>query len=114
MSFEPQRPILGAVDQPIACSLDAIDAESQIDEWRRVLGALVARVDWIDPNHVRMPLRGDAGSVATLVTLAQREAVCCPFFRFAIEIDPDGLAFTASVPADAATILEQFAQLAPR
>ena len=100
--------------QPIACSLDAPDAASQIDEWRQVLDALVTAVEWVDPTHVRMPLRGDAGAVATLVALAQREAACCPFFRFSIDVDADGLAFTASVPADAAPILEQFAGLAGR
>jgi hypothetical protein len=102
------------VKQPIACSLDAPDAASQIDEWRQVLDALVTAVEWVDPTCVRMPLQGDADTVATLVALAQREAACCPFFRFSIEIDPDGLVFTASVPPDATPILEQFAGLAAR
>jgi hypothetical protein len=101
------------MDQPIACSLDNSAAASQLDEWRRLLAALVTSVERPDAAALRMGLRPDPDGVAALTALAQREAACCPFFRFAIEIDVNGFAFTIATPLDAAPILDQFAQLAP-
>jgi hypothetical protein len=96
--------------RPIACSLDASDARSQIDEWRELLAGAVESVAR-DGNTVRMQLRAE-GDTAALIALAQREVACCPFFRFTVEIDTDGVAFTATVPEDAMTILDGFTDLA--
>ena len=55
---------------------------------------------------------GRRGAVARIVALAEREAACCPFFRFAVEVDANGLALTVTVPPDAAEVLVAFAALA--
>jgi hypothetical protein len=100
------------MERPVACSLDELGAQTQLDEWRAVLGALVVSVERVDAQTVRMQLDRDSDRMGALVALAQREAACCPFFQFAIEIDAERTAFTATVPADAATILDAFATLA--
>jgi len=99
------------VDEPIACSLDADGARSQLDEWHAVLRAAVVSTEREGPTLVRMRLRADAEAVARILALAEREVACCPFFRFAIEIDANGLALTVAVPPDAAEVLVAFAAL---
>jgi hypothetical protein len=100
------------VDEPIACSLDADGARSQLDEWHAVLHAAVVATARESATDIRMQLRADPEVVGRIVALAQREVACCPFFRFAIEIDTHGLALTATVPPDAAEVLTAFAALA--
>jgi hypothetical protein len=34
----------------VACSLDPAGAQSQLDEWRAVLGATVSSLEWIAPD----------------------------------------------------------------
>ena len=97
---------------PIACSLDDSSARAQVDEWRDVLAAGVARVERSDPETVTMVLRPDLAGLRELAALAQREKACCPFFEFTFAIDADRVRFVVSVPADATAILDQFASLA--
>jgi hypothetical protein len=84
-----------------------------VDEWRELLGTIVTAVESPTTNTLRMRLADGAGTDA-LVALAQQEVACCPFFSFALEIDALGLVLTASVPPEAAPVLEGFAQLAAR
>jgi hypothetical protein len=96
--------------RPIACSLDEPAARSQLADWQSMFAASVVGAEREDATTVRVRLRPET-DVAGLVALARKEAACCPFFRFAIEVDSDGLAFVVSVPADAETILDSFATL---
>ena len=100
------------MDQPIACSLDAADWQGRIDDWRAWFGANVTELETPTATRVRMRLRSEGAAIDALVALARQEVECCPFFSFAIEIDADGLVFTASVPPEAAPVLEEFARLA--
>jgi hypothetical protein len=93
---------------PISCALDAGDARAQLGEWADVLRATVVSSTAAGAGAVRMQL-DPAGDIGRIVALAQREVACCPFFRFAIEIDTDGVALIASVPPEAAQILDTFA-----
>lgn len=102
------------MDQPISCSLEGADATLQLDEWQRLFARIVIGIERPTAENVTMRLAADAESLAALVALAQREAACCPFFRFAVEINSDGASFTVSVPSDAAEILDGFATLVPR
>jgi MerR family copper efflux transcriptional regulator len=99
------------VHQPIACSLDAADRRSRLDEWQVLLSRIVTAIEWPGANRVSMRL-SEGAPVETLVALAQQEVACCPFFVFSIEIDAQGIVFTASVPPDAVPVLEGFARLA--
>jgi hypothetical protein len=100
------------MDQPIACSLDATELRTQLDEWRSALGSAVTSVERVDATVARMQLRPDYDDVSTLIGLARREVACCPFFRFAVEIDVAGATLVASVPPEAATVLDSFIDLA--
>ena len=96
--------------KPIACSLDESAARSQLGDWQTMFTAAVVSVEREDATTARMRLRPET-DIAGLVALARMEAACCSFFRFAIEIDSDGLAFVISVPAEAEAILDSFATL---
>jgi hypothetical protein len=45
--------------------------------------------------------------IGPLVSLAQREAACCTFFSFAMQIEADRLVLAIEVPDDAVEILDQ-------
>jgi hypothetical protein len=96
---------------PIACSLTPAGAQSQAGEWRALLREVVTGVRRPSPTTLSLRLREDPGQLAAVVALAQREKACCPFFGFAIEIGADSLALQVSVPPDAVSILDGFAQL---
>jgi hypothetical protein len=101
----------GRVDIPIACSLTPAGARSQLDEWRALLAAAVTGTERPGPAVLSLRLRDDPGQLAAVVALAQREKACCPFFGFALEIGADSVALQVSVPPDAVSILDGFAQL---
>ena len=103
------------MDVPIACSLEAPAARAQLDEWGGLLAGTVTAVDRPTPTSLRMTLvTDDASSLGELLALARREAVCCPFFRFRLEITAETTTFTAEVPAEAASVLDGFARLMTR
>ena len=102
------------MDMPIACSLDAVDVRTQVDEWRSLLTQIVTEVERQTSASVTMRLAANTQALAALVELARREAACCQFFRFAVEIDAEGASFTASVPPHAIELLDGFAALASR
>lgn len=96
------------VDVPIACSLAAPAARSQLDEWRALLATASVAAERVSPARLSLRLRDDLDQVGTVISLAQREKACCPFFDFAIEIEADRVTLHISVPADAAGILDSF------
>jgi hypothetical protein len=96
------------VDVPIACSLTAPAARSQLDEWRTLLATASVAAERVSPTRLSLRLRDDPGQVPPVVSLAQREKACCPFFDFTLEIEADRVTLHISVPADATEILDGF------
>jgi hypothetical protein len=60
----------------------------------------------VSPNRLELRLLPDA-DIVSVISLAQREAVCCAFFSFAIEIRADRLVLAIEVPNDAVEILDR-------
>ena len=97
---------------PIACTLTVDDAGTRLDEWRATLTRVVEAIERPAPTELVFRLRADARSeLAPLVDLVQREATCCAFFEFTLHIAVDGVTLRATVPPDAASILDEFADL---
>jgi hypothetical protein len=96
------------VDIPIACSLTATAARSQLDEWRTLLATAAVAAERVSPSRLSLRLRDDLGQVGPVIALAQREKACCPFFDFTIQIDADRVTLHISVPAEAAGVLDSF------
>jgi heme-degrading monooxygenase HmoA len=96
---------------PIACSLSAADAHDQLDEWRALLGSEAVETRRVSPTELLFRLRADLARLEEIVRLAQREKACCPFFDFALRIEPDGVRLVVSVPEDGAPVLDAFAGL---
>ncbi len=97
--------MLQIVKVPIACTLLPADASSQLRDWREMLPRLTSRSERISPNRLEHTLSPDA-DIRALLNLAQREAACCSFFSFSIEIQPDRLVLAVKVPDDAIEILD--------
>jgi len=72
-----------------------------------VLLQAVDRSARVSPNRLELSLLPDS-DVASIINLAQREAACCPFFPFAMEIQIDRLTLAVEVPDDAVEIPDQF------
>lgn len=90
---------------PIACSLEAGAAKRQLGEWRQLLGR-------VDHRHRVSPTRLELGplsrsEIEDVVQLAQREAACCPFFTFMIEIGHERLILAVEVPDEAVEVLDE-------
>jgi DNA-binding transcriptional MerR regulator len=92
-----------AGEPPIACTLPAGSMKGRIDDWRSLL------------SHVehREPIDGGVRSVfaesvpiGELMRLVAAEQECCQFFRFAITVDPRGVALEVRAPDDALSIVE--------
>jgi hypothetical protein len=96
--------------KPVACSLDNSAARDQLAEGRRALASAVVASERVDAQTLELRLRPDA-DLAAIVALARREIACCPFFGFAFNLDADKITFVATVPPDAAAILDAFATL---
>lgn len=96
------------MDVPIACSLEPGDARSQLAEWRTVLDRVVERSERTSPNRLEFAL-SPASDISPVIALARREAVCCPFFSFTVEIGAGRLVLAVQVPDDAVGVLDGFA-----
>ncbi len=71
-----------------------------------MLQGVVDRFERASPNRLELDLRPGA-DIGAVISLAQREAACCPFFSFTIEIGSDRLVLTVEVPTGAPEVLDQ-------
>ncbi len=97
---------------PLACTLTPGDARTRIDEWRRALGEAVTVVDRRSATHLVLALAGGPAPLHDLVSLAQAEVGCCPFFAFAFRLSGSGGQLIVDVPSDAVAVLDDFTALA--
>jgi hypothetical protein len=100
------------MEVPIACTLDAGAAHQQVDAWERLLRRSLDRSERVAPTRLEYRLRTgtDLNEVADL---ARREAACCPFFTFTVEVGADRSVLVVSVPDDAVAMLDAFSATAP-
>jgi hypothetical protein len=94
------------VNIPIACTLEPAEARSQLGEWQEVLHRTVAGSERVSPNRLELTILSNA-DIGSLISLAQREVACCPFFSFALEIQAEHLVLAVEVPNDAVGVLDQ-------
>jgi hypothetical protein len=106
IGYVPIGRTLYVVKVPIACSLRPDDARSQLDEWQEMLRQVMDGAERVSPNRLELGLLPNA-DIESVISLARREAACCVFFSFAIEIQADRLVLTVEVPNDAVEILDQ-------
>ena len=67
---------------------------------------MVDRSERVSANRIELSLLPDA-DIVSVIGLAQREAACCAFFSFALEIQADRLVLAIDVPDDAVDILDR-------
>ncbi len=76
---------------PLACDIAAIPAAERprhaalIDEWRSRSEETVETADGFAYRFT-----ADSALLLTLAEFIARERLCCPFFRFQIELEPGG------------------------
>jgi hypothetical protein len=85
-----------------------------VNEWREFLSSSTTSVDWVNEHHLRLHLRNQTSVLEHAADLARREQVCCAFFDFSFETIADDHVMSVQVPADALSILQDFAALVAR
>jgi hypothetical protein len=98
---------------PVACTLSAGDARNRSAEWRRFFETSVETAEMVPGGRLRLQLKESSEVLAEAVDLAQREILCCAFFDFSLLIESDRCWLVMGVPADATSILRDFAGLLP-
>jgi hypothetical protein len=99
---------------PIACTLSSEAATDRVGEWRHFLAHATDAVERVNDQRLRMRLKASAKILTDAVDLARREKVCCPFFKFSIEIEEESSWLTIEVPPDATKVLADFESLLSR
>ncbi len=101
----------GSADEvPIACTLDAGEMSTRLDEWNALLadkqhllrGVLARRA--LDDGGLRLEF-GPNTDVTEIARLAAAEQGCCRFFDFALVIDDRGIALEVHAPPEARPVL---------
>jgi hypothetical protein len=76
--MDPQRS-----SQPIACSLDATEVPSRLDEWT----SLASDVHRHETTSSGATLWFDPAAEETVRSLAAKEAACCSFLRLDVHLE---------------------------
>jgi hypothetical protein len=100
-----------AVALPIACSLDAEDLGSRLDEFRALFSASLRGLRRCAPSLLELQLDLNRVDESALRDLLGREQECCPFFTFDVRISGDVVLVSVGVPPDGAAVLDDFARL---
>jgi hypothetical protein len=99
----------------IACTLEAGDRADRVSEWATFLSTSVCAVERPSATLLRVQLdRSVPGVVDHAVDLASRENACCSFFEFTLAVGAKALWLEMSAPLEAATMLDDFAELSSR
>ncbi len=93
---------------PVSCALGPSEAQSQLGEWQDVLSTVVDHRERVLPSRLELSLL-PGSDIGPLLSLAQRELMCCPFFSFSLRSGAERLALIVEVPQDAIEILDQLA-----
>lgn len=87
---------------PIACTLSASDQVVRADEWRQLKLKAVKRELTADGARLTFAPGTMAATVADLVA---REATCCTFFTFTLEITAQQVVLAIAAPNDAKEVV---------
>ncbi len=89
--------------EPTACSLDALDTQDRIDEWRDVLSGVLRREPLIGGLRLTFARDAPVDRIARLLVAEQRR---CPFFAFTLTVDRRGVAIEVTAPESGQDVLE--------
>ena len=87
----------------VGCTLDASDLPARIQDWRDVVGQVVARTP-ID-GGIRLQL-DPAAPLDQLALLMQAEQGCCSFFAFSLAVDQSGIVLEVQAPAEGQAMMD--------
>ncbi len=76
---------------PIACELTAIPA-SEREQHSATSGQIFRAAQEVVelPDGYAFHFNNEPGMFMTLASFVENERLCCPFFRFVLEVEPDG------------------------
>jgi hypothetical protein len=88
---------------PIACSLNASGQVVRADEWRQLKRKAITRE--LTDDGARLTFAPGTVAATEIADLVAREATCCQFFNFRLEITAQQLVLTVAAPHDAKDVV---------
>jgi hypothetical protein len=88
---------------PIACTLSASDQVVRADEWHQLKLKSVTRE--LTTDGARLTFAHGTVAATEVADLVAREATCCPFFTFTLQITAQQLVLTIAAPNDATEVV---------
>jgi hypothetical protein len=88
---------------PIACTLSASDQIVRAEEWRQLKQKAITREATDD--GARLTFAPETVTATEIADLVAREATCCPFFAFTLEITAHRLVLTIGAPEDSVEVV---------
>jgi hypothetical protein len=95
---------------PIACTLEASDAQARVIEWKEFLESCVVEVQRT-PTMARLRLRDQGESILAATDLARREKTCCGFLEFRLSLLSDAVWLEIETCLDAELSLDELSLL---
>jgi len=92
-----------------ACTLPAAERPLRVAEFDDLFAAALRDVRRLDPERLRLTLRGVPGLEATARDLAARESECCSFFTFTIRRHGENVVMDVQVPSSQVGVLDGLA-----
>src|SRR5579872_3102490 len=92
MQIAPQPPDIEPASTPLACNLNAIDAQNRPrhEQLARQLFLAPDRDLHELPNGYAFRFAGNRQVIMNLAEFITYEALCCPFITFTLELEPNG------------------------
>jgi hypothetical protein len=88
---------------PIACTLSASDQVVRADEWLQLKHKAITRE--LTDDGARWTFAPETVTAAEVADLVAREATCCQFFVFTLEVTAQHLVLTIAAPEDAGELV---------
>jgi hypothetical protein len=104
-----EHAICAAPDEPIVCTLGAVDQAARASEFRAVFEHLIATSAF--SGGFRWTFRTDPGLHERLSDLAEREHACCRFFDFRVFQEGEVLIWETRASDDAAIVKNELMRL---
>jgi hypothetical protein len=90
-------------DAPIACSLDAAELRTRLEELAALGRDALVRVDQDGTMH----FRADSATRQRLEAVIEAESRCCPFLSFDLRDDGETIALTVVAPEGAEPVVTE-------
>lgn len=100
---EPPQPGSSGGDEPIVCTLSAVEQPPRAREWSQLVGSASSQEEITGGQRLRFP--ADPVLAGQIAELAAREQQCCRFFDFRLSLSPQAILVEVRAPSGAEDLI---------